>query len=309
MRLLGILLSVSAALSGCATSEQGVGGGVGGSLPDGSVGGAGGVAGSSSGGSPGGGGLGGLGGSSGSATGGVSGSSTGGVAGSTTGGGGGTGGTGATGGGGTGGAGCTPPVAGGLCDTTPQCGCPAGQACDVANFAGITQCVQAGNVPPYNACDGATTKCQAGYACVGGACKLFCESVADCTGPAGDCSQVTYTDTSGNPQPIPQMKICAKKCKLESPSADCGATLSCYLTDQTAGKTDCAAAGTGIGAVNCTTNNSICAPGYVCLTSGECRKWCRVGTTADCAAGKACTGFAAPNQIFIGTTEYGVCAL
>lgn len=221
----------------------------------------------------------------------------------------GTGGTGATGGG-AGGTTCTPPVAGGLCDTFPQCGCPNGQACDVIQFgSGITQCVQAGNVPPYNACNGSTTKCQAGYACIGGACKSFCETVTGCSATGGDCLQVTNIDST----PVPQMKICSKKCLLENPSADCGPTLSCWLTDPVAGKTDCTTGGTGIGAVNCT-DNTTCAPAHVCLknvgrTVGQCWKWCRVGVTVDCPVGKACTAWEPPDQVFVGTTQYGVCAL
>lgn len=299
MRWVGMVLALSALHLACATSDSGVGG-----VATGGVGATGGVEGGL------GGSAGSVGGAAGTATGGTGGG-TGGAAGTATGGTGGTP-TGGSGGatGGTGGGTCTPPVAGGLCDTLPQCGCPNGQACDVVTVAGITQCVIAGTVPPYGACDGTNTKCQAGYACVGGACKAFCDTASTCSG--GDCLQVTY-DNAGTPTNIPEMKICSKPCALENPGAACGATLGCYLTDQAAGKTDCATAGTGIGAVNCTavpaTPASTCAPGYVCLTSGECRKWCRVGVANDCAAGKLCTGFAAPNQIFIGATEYGVCAL
>jgi hypothetical protein len=146
-----------------------------------------------------------------------------------------------------------------------------------------------------------------GYACVGGACKSFCDTNANCTSTAGECLQVTYTDTGGAQQPIPQMKICSKTCQLENPGAACGPTLSCYLTDQTLGKTDCATAGTAIGPVNCSVDNTLCAPGYVCLTSNECRKWCRIGFPADCAAGKACSPFGTP--LIVGGTQYGVCAL
>ena len=48
------------------------------------------------------------------------------------------------------------------------------------------------------------------------------------------------------------------------------------------------------------------APGYACLTSGDCKHWCRVGFS-DCGAGKTCTGFSAPNQLFVDGLEYGVC--
>jgi hypothetical protein len=321
MRLLLLVLGLaSGGLVACAQSESVTGGGAG-QAGGGAVGGFGGFGGFGGDGGPSGGNAGVPSGGIGGATGGTGGGQTGGAAGA---GGatGGTAGTGATGGtstggtggtatGGTGGGNCTPPVPGGQCDTFPQCGCGAGLACQVTTLAtGSTQCVGAGQGKPYNPCT-APYDCVAGYACVGSACKAFCEKDPDCTSTGGACIQVQYDDGSGVSKPVPQMKVCTKKCLLQNPSADCGPSLGCYLdTSVNPYRTDCAAAGTATGAGACSsTTTTVCAPGYVCLTSGDCRKWCRVGFTTDCPTGKVCQGFAAPNQVFVDAVEYGVCTL
>jgi hypothetical protein len=310
MRLLLLILGLglSSALLDCAQSESVSSGGAAGFTglggDGGPVDGAGGVPSGGTGSA-----LGGAGGSTGGAGG--TGALDGGGAGGTgaTGTTGGTGGTGASGGSGTGGTGaCTPPVPGGKCDTFPQCGCAAGLACNVYDPAtGTTQCVAAGTIAAYAACTN-LTDCMAGHACVGGACKAYCDADPDCAKTGGACIQVTYDD-QGVSKPVPGMKVCTKKCKLENPSMDCGPTLGCYLdTSVNPPRTDCAKAGTAMGPGTCsTTNTTVCAPGYVCLTNNECAKWCRVGYTTDCSGGKKCVGFSAPNQIFVNTIEYGVC--
>lgn len=298
------------ALSACAQAE-GVSdgsGAVGGFAGDGgTVGGAGGVGGGAGGA---GGNVGGAGGALGGAagTGGAAGSgggtgATGGSGGST----GGSGGTGATGGGGTGGTGtCTPPVTGGTCDTFPQCGCTGTQACNVTSEAGTTQCTSAGIVTPYNLCTN-LNDCTKGYACVGSACKSYCETNTDCTSTGGVCIQVNFT-SGGTSKPIPGMKVCSKKCELQNPASACGSGLGCYPDVQAVPpKTDCAKAGTATTAGACLADSTACAPGYACLSNGDCKKWCRVGFTSDCGSGKTCAGWNPPNQIVIDGITYGVC--
>ena len=292
----------------CATAEKDVGGGVGGTPFGGSAGadaattggsaGAGGFAGSP-----------GVGGSAGAATGGA-----GGVGGGTGGIGGAGGGTGGAGGGtgGVGGSNCTPPVPGGACDTFPQCGCPPGQRCTVANVQGLSSCVPDGTTQGYQKCTSGT-ECIAGTECVGSACKPFCDVTADCPGTLRDCVQVTY-DSGGTSQPIPGFKICTSGCALENPGGVCGSGLGCYQANNPATATDCAAAGAGIGIDACCVtppcndpdpmDSTKCAPGYVCLTTGDCRKWCRVGFPGDCTSG-TCTGFSTP--FILNGTQYGVC--
>ncbi|MFO0568190.1 MAG: hypothetical protein U0263_21195 [Polyangiaceae bacterium] len=290
---------------GCAQSET-VSGGGGGLVGDGGPGGSGGTAVGGSGGA-----LGGSGGSGGtSATGGAAG-----AAGAGGGSGGSTGGAGGTGGGGTGGssggsggtAGCTPPVAGGLCDTSPQCGCTGTQACNVTSEAGTTQCTPAGTITPYNLCAN-LNDCTKGYACVGSACKAYCETNTDCASTGGACFQVNFT-SAGTSKPIPGMKVCSKKCELQNPASACGAGLGCYPDLQAVPpKTDCAKAGTSTAAGACLSDGTICAPGYACLSNGDCKKWCRAQFTSDCPTGKTCAVWQAPNQVIIDGIEYGVCS-
>jgi hypothetical protein len=281
-------LAVAALLfvTSCATGEGDTGGGWSGGT---STGGAGGAAGAGGGAGGGGGGFGG---------------SSGGGAGAGAMGGGGSGG--ASGAGGASGTGnCTPPVSG-TCDTFPQCGCPSGQACTVTGLNGSTSCVLSGAGQPYTACTG-FNQCSPGTECVGDTCKPFCETAADCSGALRDCLQVT--DTSD--VPIPGFLVCTAGCKLEAPGDTCGPNLSCYPTNDPTTTTDCFGAGTGIGIGKCCTtaacldqNSALCAPGYVCLTNGDCRKWCRVSVPGDCPIGQ-CTGFSPP--YFVGSTQYGAC--
>ena len=211
--------------------------------------------------------------------------------------------------GGTGGGTCTPPVAGGTCDTVPQCGCQPGQACTVTSTTGTTGCITAGTQGPFTACT-ANGACQAGYACIGGACKPLCETQADCKlSPNAKCRQVMY-DNAGTSTPIPKMLFCSAACALENP-ASCGTGLACLEDGQNPAGTDCATStGTATGKGGCQKSPNpdprLCAPGYACLTNGDCAKWCRVGKTGDCSSG-TCAGFAAPNQLFVYGQEYGVC--
>jgi hypothetical protein len=242
----------------------------------------------------------------GAATGGDAGSSSGGSA----------GGSGSAGSGawaGTGGSGgtsnCTPPVSG-TCDTFPQCGCPSGQRCTVTNVDGSTACTSNGPIAPYNACN-SPTDCGPGTECVGGACKPFCETNADCPGTLRDCLQVSYTPTgSSTSTPIPGFLVCSAGCQPEAPGTVCGPNLGCYPFDDPVTSTDCVAAGSGTGTGGCCTNAAcsgqditLCAPGYVCLLSGDCLKWCRIGFS-DCPSGQ-CAPFTTP--LYVGTTEYGAC--
>jgi len=49
-----------------------------------------------------------------------------------------------------------------------------------------------------------------------------------------------------------------------------------------------------------------CAPGYYCITSGECAKWCRVGHNEDCTNSYTCQAFV-NGQARINGVPYGVC--
>jgi hypothetical protein len=308
MRLLFVVVGCSTlgAALGCAQSEPVTGGsGLGGFVSDaGATGGVGGAVGGA------GGAFGGAGGVTGGAGGAVAGAggATGGAGGTTGGSGGLGGGTGATGGatGGSGGGACTPPVAGGQCDTWPQCGCTGTQACGVTTQTGVTSCSAAGVVTPYNQCTN-LGDCTKGHACVGSACKQYCETNTDCASTGGTCFPLQYS-SGGTSLPIPGMKVCSKKCELHNPSAACGPGLTCYPDTQAVpAKTDCAKAGTSTAPGACLTDPTACSPGYACLSSGDCKKWCRVSVPSDCGTGKTCQGWAPPNDIIIDGVTYGIC--
>jgi hypothetical protein len=219
------------------------------------------------------------------------------------------GGTGGATGGASGTSGCSPPVSG-SCDTFPQCGCATDQRCTVTNVDGSTTCVANGPTQPYQACASAS-ECTAGTECVGGACKPYCETQVDCPGSLRECMQVSYTPQgSSTSVPIPGFLICSAGCQPEAPSGVCGPSLGCYPFNDPVTSTDCITAGSGTGPGGCCADAgctdqdiTLCAPGFVCVTSGDCLKWCRVGF-ADCPLGQ-CAAFTTP--LYVGGTEYGAC--
>lgn len=222
---------------------------------------------------------------------------SGGAGGDDSGGAGGSGGSGGSGGGGV----CEPPN-GSLCDPVAQCGCAAGQNCDFLSGDGATGCTKSGTSAAYAKCDGAS--CQQGHSCVGGLCRPFCNTAADCPGPGRSCDQVVMVSGSAE-APIPGFLICSAHCNPMSPAASCGAGATCLAfggNDQT----DCFVAGTATGGSCAAKQPDECAPGYTCAGTGpgdqRCRKWCRVGKT-DCGN---CMGF--NTKVFVDGVEYGVCS-
>ena len=226
---------------------------------------------------------------------------------------GGTGGTGATGGtGGTGGGACTPPVSG-PCDTIPQCGCAANQACDVITTDGATACFATSNLAVSAACPGTSGgECVPGAACVFGGCKKYCNTAADCSTNA-DCFQVNYADTNGDSQPVPQMKVCTDNCEPWNPAGTCGGGMACEPWSGLGvnpGASLCADTGT-VNSFTCSAANPFCSPGYACLSDNFCYEWCRVNGN-DCSGGYTCYGLedSQGNQgLYVGTTEIGICDL
>jgi hypothetical protein len=65
----------------------------------------------------------------------------------------------------------------------------------------------------------------------------------------------------------------------------CGALNGCAF-DLGESATTCTAAGTKTIVGACAADPYACAPGYVCVGSGDCRKWCTGLTT--CPAGTTC---------------------
>lgn len=204
-----------------------------------------------------------------------------------------------TGGGGS----CTPAVGtGSTCGTFPQCGCSAGENCDIIQTDGKAECQSAGSAGLNEPCS-ALGDCVKGASCIGGLCRPFCGGDSDCGG--GKCVNATYTPTgSSTPVDVPGFQICFTSCDPISPSSKCGSQ-NCTLLDD--GTATCVGAGSAKGTGACTADPNACAPGYVCLSSGDCLHWCRVGMSGDCvSSGGTCTSFS--TKVYLGSVEYGVCA-
>lgn len=200
---------------------------------------------------------------------------------------------------------CSPP-SGSTCQVFPQCGCTGSQNCNVTTTAGKMTCVASGSAGLHETCT-ATGECKVGFQCIANVCVPFCNSDSDCTIPGSPrCKNAQYLPTGGTtPMDVPNLKICLAQCDVLNPTTVCGAKKTCFFpySDDT---TECAAAGTSTVKGGCTSNSYACAPGYVCVNTGDCFKWCRIGFPSDCPTGRTCTGFM--TAITKGGTEYGVCA-
>ncbi len=195
---------------------------------------------------------------------------------------------------------CTVPT-GAACALAPQCGCGAGMSCDVADYAdGKPACVSAGSKSVHQKCT-TTGECAKGLTCYYDVCMPLCATSANCTGAT--CNDVQYVDGSVV-KTVPGMRVCMAHCDPLNPSKVCGASTTCLFPSATT--TTCAAAGLSTTATSCASNPFACAPGYVCVGTGDCKRWCRIGLAGDCPGGKTCNKLStAPT---IGSIEYGVCA-
>ncbi|MCC6994076.1 MAG: hypothetical protein IT370_05545 [Deltaproteobacteria bacterium] len=218
---------------------------------------------------------------------------------------------------------CTPPIAGGACDTAPQCGCSATQTCSIPapNF-NTTSCVAVGTTPNYANCTGdGQGICMKGSVCVDGTCQPFCDVNADCPGTAFRiCAQVS--NSAGTP--ITGFKFCTQQCNPLNPQQDntefdpCGPGVNCFPN---ADRSSSCVGPTSSGAVQGTFcdvagggDASLCAPGYACVGNSigffDCLRMCRVGMNADCAglSGSGTrTCFAFSTKQYAGATEIGFC--
>lgn len=198
---------------------------------------------------------------------------------------------------------CTVP-SGAACALSPQCGCSSGQTCDVpvASFAdGKTACVSAGTRKVHEKCT-TTGECARGLTCYYDVCMPLCAVAGDCASTAV-CSDVQYVE-GGVAKSVPGMRVCMAQCDPMNPSRLCGAFTTCLFPSPAV--TTCAAAALSTTASSCATDPFACAPGYVCVGTGDCKRWCRIGLAGDCPGGKACNRLSTAPKI--GTIEYGVCA-
>ncbi len=197
------------------------------------------------------------------------------------------------------------PADGAACTFAPQCGCGTGLNCDVTSVDGSASCVPAGAKTLGQSCKD-LGECAKGLTCVFGACQAFCASPSDCPKAGSACLPVLYYDsTTKTTKAIPGFTDCAAPCDPLAPSKVCGAGPNCLFADAT--HTTCAGGGTGVGASACSSTNPFsCAPGYLCLSTNECRRWCRIGFSGDCPSGKTCG--ALTDHPKLSGVEYGVCS-
>ncbi|MBP9207043.1 MAG: hypothetical protein KBG28_23945 [Kofleriaceae bacterium] len=192
------------------------------------------------------------------------------------------------------------------CSLFPQAGCPAGQACDVAE--GSTACRPAGFGTATATCATDAT-CAPGRSCVAdgdsdASCLELCQDDDDCAPDSGSRCVVDEAETAAL-----GLRYCSEACSPAS-LAGCPAGWNC-TTDpgDGVGYTFCLPAGDVRIDGGCTRLGD-CVAGATCVSRfglpGVCGRNCRVGVTGGCPSGEVCRGFAPPNVI--GGTEWGTCA-
>jgi hypothetical protein len=193
-----------------------------------------------------------------------------------------------------------------LCGLVPQCGCPAGQTCDVtSDQTGSTSCITAGAGVQGSPCS-STGGCQLGLTCIFGACRPYCAAAGQACPNAGFCIDPPY-DMQGHT--TPNRHTCTIDCDLRSPAGACPGNGCDYY--QGLHKTDCGKAG-GLDQGQLCNTHADCKPGFSCAQVAPispfyaCMGWCRIGHNEDCS-GSSCTdyfGSDAPNQ---GGSKLGLC--
>jgi hypothetical protein len=204
---------------------------------------------------------------------------------------------------------CTVVPPSNVCGLDPQCGCGSMGTCDVdfQKLDGTTKCVQTmGSGMIKSACK-MTTDCSAGLTCVFGACRPYCATAGAACGitGTGNCQQVQNTSMMD----IVNLKVCLIACALDDANS-CGG-LPSNMSDPVAtcvptvsNTTDCETAGRS----TTTCGGQVapfCAPGYACVNSATCQKWCKVGGSGQCVGAQTCGGFT--TRLIIGGVEYGSC--
>lgn len=197
--------------------------------------------------------------------------------------------------------GCKPPT-GKVCSIYPQCGCDPGKACTIADTTGKTSCRAAGPKGVNEDCT-LDSACKAGLTCYLGICQAYCAKDEDCPTAGSSCLAQQYLPTgSTTPTEIPGKLLCHQKCNPLDPAPVCGSNTNCLVL---LGRTLCSWASTNTGVGGCKSGNLLCAPGWSCVSTGDCMKNCRVGFAGDCTGTKTCVKFTDPP--IVDGIEYGVC--
>jgi hypothetical protein len=205
------------------------------------------------------------------------------------------------------------------CDLHEQCGCPSGEACDLEflnfddnEFSDQLACRAIATPGNLLSTCASHTRCAAGYQCIGGQCRRYCQSNDVCGGPGGQCAL-----TRAGSQRTDDL-LCTKSCQPDFQAdheASCPKDYSCYIRfvgpeDNRRAVTDCLP--TGPVNLNGDCSNDRCGEGLTCITftagdgsqSQRCQRRCRVADQT-CPDGSACEGFDPPT--LMEGTEYGIC--
>jgi hypothetical protein len=217
---------------------------------------------------------------------------------------------------------CTPPAGNGPCDTSPQCGCPSTQRCDVVLGAGqpdgTTACVAVGTVAEFQTCM-SPADCGKGFSCSDRMCKLLC----DLTRP-DSCRNYSEYSTCSPVQvsgiDVPGWGVCTQVCNPAAPFATdtrftpCVMGTTCRHLGE--GETDCRRIPdptTAVGTQGSACDNGAgaadglkCAPGHFCdIDELKCIQYCELGATNACPSGTTCQMFTPPTRV--STINLGFC--
>jgi hypothetical protein len=193
------------------------------------------------------------------------------------------------------------------CGLFPQCGCAAGQMCNVQDGTGKALCEVAGTTPPFGTCTGTGAgTCAAGTTCVNGVCSPYCGTNTDC--PNGVCVQVGTGPTT----PIPGVKVCTLNCDPLHPNTAAGSYGACGTGASCVPRSDhntvCASPTKASGTQDAScSKTSDCAPGFTCESVGwggtYCSAYCR--STADCTGNTQCR--VPSTRVYDSASEIGFC--
>ncbi|MSP17738.1 MAG: hypothetical protein EXR73_14230 [Myxococcales bacterium] len=200
------------------------------------------------------------------------------------------------------------------CELISQCGCGAGEACDLDGSqlpTGGTMCRPVTTPGTETSTCASGTDCARQYVCLGltdAQCMRYCASDSDCGG-LGLC--VIQIESGG--VPVPGARVCSHTCQPHVAGGNCPPGWGCSLYQEEAGMmrpfAACHAAGAGGHRATCTTASD-CQAAFECYTDGStffCLHNCNVTTGVGCATvpGTTCMGFATP--VVFGGSEYGYC--
>lgn len=182
--------------------------------------------------------------------------------------------------------------------TSPQCGCPAGQACHVVSGA-PPACVMSGSTGLNEPC-GANEQCQPGMFCNSnmtprGVCGRYCETSADCGGEP--CVQLDTMSPAGA-CPLPCDPVDGTGCGDPSLGCRVGSAVD-FVTGANAPIQACFAVDGLAFGEPC---DGLCGPRGLCV-GGTCRQVCDLASSV-CESG-SCRRLSL--EIRIGSRELGAC--